>query len=529
MKPRQVVTRRSFLSYIARTSGAAAAFAALDALGAASLAWGEDLPYAGPPVLPGGIGKGKRVTILGAGVAGMTAAYELSKAGFHCTILEARQRAGGRSWTVRGGDRIEQLDGVQTAHWPKGPHLYMNVGPARISHHHRAVLGYCREFGVALEIMMNDNHAAFVHDDAVFGGKPVQLKQLTNDAHGYFAELMDKAAATGGLDRPMDAEDLERLRTAIATFGDLGSDRRFHGTARSGYRLTPAPGRPTGSIREPLAFAELLKGDFWMYKAGFPDDFDQAGTMLQPVGGMDQFPMAFARRVGHMIRYGAVVQEIRKTASGARVVLRQGGGAKQAIDSDYLICTLPLTVLRAIPNDFSPAYQQAIGEVDYATSSKIGFYATRRFWEQDDGIYGGLSWTSRDVTQILYPSQGIGKPDGVLVGSYSFGVLPGDDMGKLPVAERIEHALAVGEIIHPGYRQMVRGGVSVAWTKVPYNLGSWAEWRPEQFDTTYKLLQQPDGVMFFAGEYLGYLSSWQEGAILSAHHAIEQLGQRLRA
>ncbi|MBV8124509.1 MAG: FAD-dependent oxidoreductase, partial [Paucibacter sp.] len=292
MKPDYRVTRRRFLAQIARTGGMAAAFAALDALGCASLAWGEDLLYAGPPVLPGGLGKGKRVTILGAGVAGMTAAYELNKAGFHCTVLEARQRPGGRSWTVRGGDRIEQSDGAQTARWPKAPHLYVNVGPARISHHHRAVLGYCREFGVPLEIMMNDNRAAFLQDDGVFGGKPVQAKQVLNDSYGYFAELLNKAVSTGRLDQELSKEDRERLQAAMATFGDLREDGRFRGTARSGYSATPAPGRPVGTVREPLPMSELMKADFWQFKASFANDFDQAGTMLQPVCGMDQFPQA---------------------------------------------------------------------------------------------------------------------------------------------------------------------------------------------------------------------------------------------
>ncbi|GJI89557.1 flavin monoamine oxidase family protein [Duganella hordei] len=525
----RAVSRRSFLHHVARTGGAAAAFAALDALGCASLAWGEDLAYKGPPLLPGGLGKGKRVTILGAGVAGMTAAYQLAKAGFSCTVLEARHRPGGRSWTIRGGDRIDQADGPQQARWPKAPHLYMNPGPARISHHHRAVLGYCREFGVPLEIMMNDNRAAYLQDDRAFGGKPVQAKQVLGDGHGYFAEMLGKAVSTGQLEQELGKEDRERLLAAIAGFGDLQRDGRFRGTARSGYAVTPAPGTPHGTIRQPLPLAELLRADFWQFKAEFAEDFDQAGTMLQPVGGMDQFPMAFAKRVGHLIRYDTVVDEIRKTAAGARVVCHHGAGAKTTIDSDFVICTLPLTVLRGIPNDFAPDYQQAIAEVEYATSSKTAFYAPRRFWEQDDGIYGGLSWTTRDVTQILYPSHGIGKADGVLVGSYCFGVEPGDDMGRYPVAERIEKALAVGELFHPGYRAMVRGGINIAWPKVPYSLGAWAEWKPEQLDTVYKLLQQPDGPMVFAGEYLGYLSSWQEGAVLSAHRAVENIAARVRA
>ena len=516
------VTRRSFLNRIAQTGGAAAAFAALNALGCAHLAWGDDLVYKGPPVLPGGLGKGKRVTILGAGVAGMTAAYQLSKAGFTCTVLEARHRPGGRSWTIRGGDRFDQTDGKQQARWPKAQHLYMNPGPARISHHHRAVLGYCREFGVALEIMMNDNRAAFLQDDKAFDGRPVQAKQVLGDTHGYFAEMLSKAVSSGGLEQELTNEDRERLIAAIAGFGDLRPGGRFLGTAHSGYTVTPSPAVPLGSIRKPLPLSDLVRADFWQLKATFFDDFDQAGTMLQPIGGMDQFPMAFAKRVGHLIRYNTVVDEIRKTATGARVVCTSAG-VHSVVDSDFVICTIPLPVLRGIANDFSKDFQSAIAEVDYATSSKVGFYAPRRFWEQDDGIYGGLSWTSRDVTQILYPSHGIGKADGILVGSYSFGIAEGDDLGKFAVGERIEKALAAGELFHPGYRKMVNNGISISWPKVPYNLGAWAEWKPEQYTTVYKLLQQPDGPFVFAGEYLGYLSSWQEGAVLSAHRAIETI------
>lgn len=521
------ITRRRFIDHIARAAGAGAALAALDALGLTSLAIGAEHSYRGPPVLPAELGKGRRVTIIGAGIAGLTSALELSKAGFACTVLEARQRPGGRNWTIRGGDRVVQTDGTQTVAWPQAPHLYFNAGPARIPHHHRALLGYCRELGVPMEIMMNDNRAALLHDDKAFGGKPVQAKQVVNDTRGYLSELLSKAISSGGLDQQLSREDRERLSAVVAAFGDLREGGRFIGTLRSGFSEAPGAALQVGTRRAPLPLAELLKADFWQFKANFGEDAEMASTMLQPVGGMDQIPKAFAARVGHLIRYDSAVEAIRKTDKGARVEVRLNGGPTQAIDSDFVICTVPLSVLRTIPNDFAPKVQQAIASVAYATSSKIAFYAPRRFWEEDDEIYGGNSWTTREITQILYPSHGITKADGVLVGSYCFGFDPSDDMGRFPVAERIKMALVSGERLHPGYAGMVQGGVSVAWPKVPFNSGAWALWTGDQRKGVYRELLQADGPIYFAGEHLSNLVSWQEGAILSAHRAIGQLAVRV--
>jgi monoamine oxidase len=513
------------------TGGAGAAFAALDALGATALAVGEDRSYKGPPQLPGGIGKGKRVTIIGAGIAGLTAAHELSKAGFDCTVLEARNRPGGRNWTIRGGDRIVQTDGVQQVDWPKAPHLYFNPGPARIPHHHHAVLGYCREFNVPLEIMMNDNRAALMQDDAAFGGKPVQARQVLEDTRGHLGELLAKAFSTGSLDGAMTREDRQRVMETIGSFADLRRDGTYQGGPRSGFTRRPGAGMEFGTPREPLALPELLKSDFWQFKAAFAEDYDQQSTMLQPVGGMDQIPKAFAKRLERRIRYDTVVDEIRKGSDGGAVVVchREGAG-KVVIKSDFVICTLPLTVLRKVANDFSPAHKKAIGEVEYTFSSKIAFYAPRRFWEVDEGIYGGLSWTSREITQVLYPSHGIGKRDGVLVGSYIFGIFPDEtDMAKYPVAERVARALVSGEKLHPGYAEKLRKGVSVAWPNVPHNLGAWANWQDGQREKEgYRTLLEADGPIYFAGEHLSNYMSWQEGAILSAHRVIEMLGARIK-
>ena len=223
---------------------------------------------------------------------------------------------------------------------------------------------------------------------------------------------------------------------------------------------------------------------------------------MQPIGGMDQIPKAFAQRVGQLIRYETVVDEIRKTASGAKVVCHNQNGQKSVIESDFIICTMPLSVLRNVPNDFSPEYKKVIAEVRYDTPAKIAFYASRRFWELDNDIYGGMSWTSREITQILNPSHGIGQRDGVLVGAYSFGVFPDDNPAKLSVSNRLKAALISGEHLHPGYQQMVSDGISVAWSNVHYSQGGWASWTPEQKKTTYRTLHEPDGAIYFAGEHL---------------------------
>ena len=101
-----------------------------------------------PLTLQKGEAHGTKVVILGAGVAGLSAAYELGKAGYDCTVLEARDRVGGRNWSIRRGTRIEMNDGTRQV-CEFDPEMYLNSGPARIPSAHQAVLGYCRELGVA--------------------------------------------------------------------------------------------------------------------------------------------------------------------------------------------------------------------------------------------------------------------------------------------------------------------------------------------------------------------------------------------
>jgi monoamine oxidase len=107
------------------------------------------------------LGKGTHVVVLGAGIAGLTAAYELEQAGFQVTLLEARERVGGRAWTVRDGDKIEMIgEQTQTAKFSDG--IYFNAGPARIPSFHQGLIGYAKKFDVPLEVEVNSSRSAYV-------------------------------------------------------------------------------------------------------------------------------------------------------------------------------------------------------------------------------------------------------------------------------------------------------------------------------------------------------------------------------
>src|SRR5579883_2077925 len=198
------VRRRDLLSLIGTMAGSAAMYHAMTALGFAS-----DSRYEGPIRLEGDP-KGASVLILGAGLAGMTAALELRKAGYKVQVLEFNARPGGRNWTLRGGDTFVELGGArQTCGFEDG--LYLNPGPWRIPYHHTALLDYCKRLGVALEPFIQVNYNAYQHSKSAFGGKPQRFRHVYSDFQGGVTELLAKAVQQNKLDDPVSTEDKEIL------------------------------------------------------------------------------------------------------------------------------------------------------------------------------------------------------------------------------------------------------------------------------------------------------------------------------
>ena len=517
------LSRRSLIHQVGRAGGVAAAYHTMAAMGLLAV----PSAYGGPPALPPG--RGRKVVIVGAGIAGMVLGFELRKAGYRPLILEARPRAGGRNWSLRGGDAVVEPGFTQHVGWDRDEHLYFNPGPARIPYHHEAILSYCCMLGVPLEVMCNDNRAALMQDDRAFEGAPQLNRRVVADARGYVAELAAKAVDQDLMTQPVSLEDKERLRGLLRNFGALDKDLTYRGSSRGGWSLPPDASQ-AGSPAQPLDLRQLLASDFWQGPMQFGEFPTMGATMLQPVGGMGRIGEAFGHSLAGVITYEAVVTLLRRTDTGVRIGWKHASsGAERQIDAPLVVVTVPFSALRDIDADFAPEIRAAMASVDYVPAGKVAFQSARRFWELDHQIYGGISWTSRDATQIWYPSGGLQKTKGILVGAYIWSEDLGNDFAAKSPAKRLTDTLDDVAHLHPEAPRFLGQGVSVAWKNIPYSCGGWSEWTSAARATGFPLLQKGDGPYLFAGEHMSFITGWQEGAVRSAHKVLEDIAARMPA
>ena len=510
------LTRRALLERVGAVGGLGAAYLTMEMLGLAVPTPAGAETFSLPP----SSGNGRSVVILGAGIAGLVAAYELSRAGYQVTVLEARDRIGGRVWTIRGGDRIVQKGRAdQRAGFDPG--LYFNAGPARIPSTHRVILDYARRFGVKMETFVNVNRNAGWD----FGGKVHPERRMVNDMRGHLAELLAKAIDQKALDQHVPKAELDAVRQFLAPYAAVGANGRYTPDGRSGwvregggYDKAPVP-------LPPLSARELAPSPAVTLPYLFETIFDMQPTLLQPVGGMDRIAEAIYGQVKSSVRLNTPVTAIRR--AGDRVRIEHGPG-KQITEADFAVVTLPANLLERVPNDFSPAKKAALKGVNYLPSVKVAFESPR-FWESDDDIYGGLAWTDRANENVIYPSENYGTPKGVLVAAYVAGWTNQDNPQKFAGfsdAERLRVCRESVEALHPGRSRLLTKGVSVGWGLVPYSEGVGALWAGgpgglAPRGAQYAELLRPEGPIVFAGEHLSYQGLWQEGAALSAYEALK--------
>ncbi len=517
-------TRRQILTRIGIAAGSVAMYQAMTRLGHA-----QATDFAGPPNLSGAPA-GATVLVLGAGLAGMLAAYELRRAGYSVRILEYQNRSGGRNFTLRGGDTLTELGGAtQTVGFAPGN--YINPGPWRIPFHHQTILHYCRVFGVALEPFIEVNHNAYLHSTEAFGGVPQRYRHIMGDFTGYTAELLAKAVNQRALDQTVTPDEARDILASMQVWGLLDKSYAYTPRAaseRRGFAKHPGGGTDGAPIPStPLPRAAIMKSGFAQHMSfHMLNDFQT--TMFQPVGGMDMIGRGFARQVGDLVTHNVKVTRIQQNESGVTVTYQDNnkGGAQAEAKADYCVCTIPLPVLSQIDVQVSGDMQDAIAAVPYASSVKVGLEFKRRFWEEDEQIYGGISFTDLPVSVLSYPSHGyFSSGPAVMLAGYMFGPAAYDFAGMDP-EERVRNAIAQGAQIHRQYPSEFSNGVAVAWSRMPWTLGCCSMWSEESRRAHYKTLTTMEGRLVLAGEHASYIGCWQEGALVSALAAITQLHQR---
>ena len=490
------ITRRQFLRRLGIATGAT--------LGLAPL---HDLRALAQPARP------VHVVILGAGLAGLCAALELERRGHTCTILEAETtHIGGRARTLR----------FETG-------LYGEAGAMRVPKGHALPRHYISEFGLSMSPFVQSNPEAFYFvrgrrerikdvsrlnslyalteaerdkspDDLWAGSLVKRLQGLSPDERVELANLMPSSTAL----RSLDQQSLQQL---FETEGLSPEAIEF---------LAVTYGMETllGS-----ALTEHLREE---QNSVWTRGFDEI------VGGTDRLPAAFAARLKSKPRMGAEVVRLEQDPARGRAtaVYRDKDNRPFRVEGDFILCTLPFPVVTRLEVEpaFSGAKQRAIRELNYDSSTKVLAVTRRRFWEQDDGIFGGGTYTDLPTATTWYPSDNAAVRDpkvssapAVFLASYSWGQAA-RRLATLPHAQRSALALTHLTRVHPqlGRTGEVRRTASWSWDNHRWSGGAFAWFMPGQWTALHRHVVAPEGRIHFAGEHVSLSHTWMQGALESA-------------
>lgn len=524
------MTRRRFLHLTGATLGSAGVLNMLNA-------WGQNAMdgLTEPPKLDGN-GNGTKVVIIGAGPGGCPAAYELIKLGYDVTILEARDRVGGHVWTIRGGSRGEEYGkGEQVCDWPDG--FWWDAGPSRVPFYHNGFFHYCRELNVPLIDHKNLNLNGWVYAENIEGpmnATKIRVHEMQADMAGYTSQYLAQALDQAALDEPLTAEDIEHWKSYLINWGILDArDLTYGPSDHRGYAVLPDV-YSAGTINDPYPLSDLLPfADSTLQAAGgylaATATFDWQTTMVKPKGGMDQlYNVGFREFFGDKVKLNCPVTKIKQDDDKVTITYTDGATGEDAtMEADYVMCNIPLSALLKVSVNFGDAMSTAIRSVPYAMALRMGIGFKRRFWEEDDWIYGGQSFTNISQLGILgYPDDNYLTQGGAMLGMYNFGT-DAAYVSSLPYEDRAKLAVQLGSKVHPQMADEFISAFSVAWHLEPYSLGAWPSFTSESREQVMPILQEPDGRIYLVGEHLSNVNAWMEGAVQAAWMQVEKLHTRV--
>ncbi len=485
----------------------------------------------GTSLIPKTTGRGQEVVVLGAGVAGLSVAYELLKhTDFKVTILEAQGRIGGRSLTLRPGDSFTEnpvnkpdTEYTQTCKFTVEDlynQPYLNAGPGRIPSAHRDVLNYCKTLGVKLEVYVMQSRSNVVYDGEKFKNKkgepePIVNRRLANDPRGYFSqflhalpELLKTIASSPEPERykdflesvkplveALDSADggAEKFKDWLKSFGDINDEGVFVKTSRSGY--TELPGKTMKgeeeNIMPKLDFSKMLDSEFWKLRFYQPDDFPWQQTSFQPVGGMDMIVKALAievEKMGGKIFLNSPVTKIDRIRNEYVVSFKQGNSRK-SIKAHKCFSNMPIPLLKGKVTEkvfkrkaFWHALKQVMNDDDFLQpTTKVGWQSKRAFWQDPKDkntvpIFGGISWTNHPMTQMWYPSNDYHQNLGILTGTYNFGDIAKKWGDRTPNWRLGQAKRGAAELHGEEFAEQLDHGLAIAWQNIKTQRGGWVDW-----------------------------------------------------
>ncbi len=424
----------------------------------------------------------RKVLIIGAGMAGLTAGDVLTRAGHDVTILEAQTRVGGR---------------VQTLREPFSDGLFAEAGAMRIPKTHTLTRAYLARFGLEAVPFTMNNPKGYVR---ILGN---QCRAEDYAADDPIMARYERALAP--LIERID-RDGEAGWDAIRATHDQYSFREF--LEVNGFNENDIEVLSLLTAMEPLlntAFMELLREEQGKW-------FTDVDTIK---GGMDRLPRTLGGELRERIRFGARVRRVDATASGVEVTC-EGPGGTTKYTGERVIVTLPFGVLRNI--EFTPGLsrgkERAIRQLNYEASTKILMQCGRRFWEEDEGIVGGASITDLPIRSLYYPDQGKETGRGVILASYTWGQ-DAERWASLEPHQLYVQAVENVAQIHPQIAGTYEAGAVKVWQEDPYAGGAFAMFEAGQQTLLYPEIIRPEGRLHFAGEHASLAHAWIQGAIES--------------